>query len=239
VSGGDVPGPARAPRKVAGAVSSVELTIHGLIDRLSERYSAGEHKLTAMRAREEYFERAGKVFDDDAELFDGRMASFLEWYVLERPFVAGLGGLAGPPPVVHALGDARGGWSPGERRGLAHLASSHHGLFQLYAVADRVLDVEDVVGGARFQVVERRKTLGFSPGDLFEARVVWDGDAPVFGRTFLFHPPDAREVVLDWVEGAVERGLARDEILFHLSRSHIRWHRLGHTGAAKIYRGDG
>jgi hypothetical protein len=224
-----------ARRRPAGATSGVELTIHGLIDRLSERYSSGEHKLEAMRAREEYFERAGKVFDDDAELFDGRMASFLEWYVLERPAAA----LGGATPVAHALGDARAGFSARERRGLAQLASSHHSLFELYSVADRVLDVEDVLGGARFKVVERRKTLGFSPGDLFEARVVWDGDAPVFGRTFLFHPPDAREVILDWVEGAVDRGVARDEILFHLSRSHIRWHRLGHTGAAKIYRGDG
>ena len=133
-----------------GAVSSAELTIHGLIDRLSERYSAGEHKLQAMRAREDYFERAGKVFDDDAELFDGRMASFLEWYVLERPAKT----LGGATPVTHALADAR-------------------------------------------------------------------------------------EVILDWVEKAVERGVARDEILFHLSRNHIRWHRLGHTGAAKIYRDNG
>jgi hypothetical protein len=221
-----------AAQASGGAVSGVDLSVHGLIDRLVERFSAGEHKLTAMRAREEYFERAGKVFDDDAELFDGRMASFLEWYVLERPLADGAA------PVAHALRDA-GGWSPAERRGLAQLAASHRTLFELYAVADRVLDVEDVVGGARFQVVERRKTIGFSPGDLFEARVVWDGEAPVFGRTFLFHPPDAREVVLASVEGAVERGVARAEILFQLSRHHIRWHRLGHTGAAKIYRGDG
>jgi hypothetical protein len=186
-----------------------------------------------MRAREEYFERAGKVFDDDAELFDGRMASFLEWYVLERPQAG-----AGAPPVVSALAET-GKWSPVERRGLAHLASSHHSLFELYGVADHVLDVEDIVGGARFQVVERRKTIGFSPGDVFEARIVWDGETPVFGRTFLFHPPDARQVVLDWVEAAVERSVARDEILFQLSRNHIRWHRLGHTGAAKIYKGDG
>jgi hypothetical protein len=222
-----------AAARAAGATSGAELTIHGLIDRLSERYSAGERKVTAMRAREEYFDRAGKVYDDDAELFDGRMASFLEWYVLERPFDNG------PPPVVHTLTEAGASWSPRERRSLAQLASSHHSLFELYGVSNRVLDVEDVLGGARFQVTERRKTLGFSPGDLFEARVVWDGDAPVFGRTFLFHPPDARDVILDWVERAVERGVPRDEILFHLSRNHIRWHRLGHTGAAKIYRDNG
>jgi hypothetical protein len=216
------------------APSGADLTVHGLIDRLAERFSSGPHKLAAMRAREEYFDRAGKVFDDDAELFEGRMASFLEWYVLDRPLPSTSGGA---PPVVSAL--AEPGWTPAERRGLAHLATSHWGLFELYAVADRVLDVEDLIGGARFQVTERRKTLGFSAGDVFEARVLWDGSAPIFGRTFLFHPPDAREVVLDWVERAVERGVSRDEILFHLSRNHIRWHRLGHLGAAKIYRGDG
>ena len=64
--------------------------IHRLLDRLAERYSEREHKLEAMRAREEYFDRAGEVFDDDAELFDGRMAAFLEWYVLDRP-MAGIG----------------------------------------------------------------------------------------------------------------------------------------------------
>jgi hypothetical protein len=70
--------------------------IHRLLDRLAERYSEREHKLEAMRAREEYFDRAGKVFDDDAELFEGRMASFLEWYVLERPSST----LGGALPVV-------------------------------------------------------------------------------------------------------------------------------------------
>jgi hypothetical protein len=206
--------------------------IYRLIDLLAERYSAGEHKLEAMRAREEYFDRAGKVFDDDVELFEGRMASFLEWYVMERPF------RQGPPPVVRVLDEDRA-LTADERQRMSLLAASHRTLFELHAVADHELDVEDLLGGARFRVNERRKTIGFSAGDVFEARVIWDGQAVVFGRTFLFHPPDAREVVLDWVEGAVERGVAREEILFHLSRNHIRWHRLGHTGAAKIYRGEG
>jgi hypothetical protein len=206
--------------------------IHQLIDRLVEHYNEGEHKLEAMRAREEYFERAGKVYDDDAELFEGRMASFLEWYVLERPFKGG------PPPAVLALAGGPGA-PPEERRGIALLAASHRSLFELAAVADHELDVEDVIGGARFSVSERRKTIGMSAGDVFEARVIWDGDSVIFGRTFLFHPPDARDALLAWVEGAAGRGVGRDEILFQLSRNHIRWHRQGHTGAAKIYRGDG
>src|SRR6185369_12769827 len=122
----------------------------------------------------------------------------------------------------------------GERRLLALLATSHHSLFVLSAIADRVLEIEDVIGGAHFTVAERRNTVGFEPGDVFEARVISDGGGAggtVFGKTFLFHPPDARAVVLDWVDGAIERGATREDILFQLSRHHIRWHRYGHIGA--------
>ncbi len=208
--------------------------IHTLLDRLTERYSENEHRLEAMRAREEYFDRAGKVYDDDAELFEGRMASFLEWYVLERPSK----GAGGRPPVLHAI--ETGGARPAEeRRALAHLASSHRSLFQLASSADRVMEVEDLIGGARFSVLERRNMAGIAAGDVFEARVIWDVDRPVFGRTFLFHPPDARDVVIEWVERVVGEGQAREEILFHLSRLYVRWHRLGHIGAAKVYRDAG
>jgi hypothetical protein len=204
--------------------------IYRLLDRLAERYSEREHKLEAMRAREEYFDRAGKVFDDDAELFEGRMASFLEWYVLDRP-LAGIG----LTPVACAIEEGAARPSD-ERRALAALASSHHSVFELFEISGEMLDVEDLIGGARFAVRERRKPLGMAPGDLFEARVVWDGETVVFGKTFLFHPPDAREVVLEWIARAVATGVAHEEILFHLSRQHIRWHRHGHVGAAKVYR---
>jgi hypothetical protein len=208
--------------------------IHGLLDRLAQTYGEGEHKLEAMRAREEYFDRAGKVFDDDAELFEGRVASFLEWYLLERPMATG-----GVPPVVKALDESgKPGLArpPEERVALASLATSHRSLFQLTRVENKDLEIEDVIGGASFQVVERRTTIGISPGDVFEARLIWDGGAVVFGRTFLFHPPDARDTLLDWVERAVKTGSGRDEILFHLSSKYVRWHRLGHVGAAKVYR---
>jgi hypothetical protein len=227
--------------------------IYALLDRLTERYSEHEHRLEAMRAREEYFDRAGKVFDDDAELFEGRMAAFLEWYVLERP-AAGLGGRS---PIAHAVETAAKA-PAAERRTLAHLASSHRSLFQLAASADRVLEIDDLIGGARFSVLERRNTAGVAPGDVFEARLIWDAGSEtgtaeradgqadgradgraIFGRTFLFHPPDARDVVIEWVERAVEQGTRREEILFHLSRLYVRWHRLGHIGAAKVYRDAG
>jgi hypothetical protein len=205
--------------------------IYSLLDRLTERYSENEYQLEAMRARDEFFDRAGRVFDDDAELFEGRMAAFLEWYLLERPS-AGAGGRV---PILHAV-ETSAGQPPDDRRQMAALASTHRSLFQLASTAERVLELEDLIGGARFSVLERRNTAGVAPGDVFEARLIWDGERVVFGRTFLFHPPDAREVVVDWVDRVVKEGTSRDEILFHLSRQYVRWHRLGHIGAAKVYR---
>src|SRR3954463_6192966 len=141
--------------------------IHRLLDRLAERYSEREHKLEGMRAREEYFDRAGKVFDDDAELFEGRIASFLEWYVLDRP-LAGIG----LTPVACAIEEGAGRPAD-ERRARAALASSHHSVFELFEISGEMLDVEDLIGGARFAVRGRRKPLGVGPGDLFGARLVW------------------------------------------------------------------
>jgi hypothetical protein len=48
--------------------------LHSLIDRLAAEYAAEPYRAEIAEAREDYFSRAGKVFEDDAELFEGRMA---------------------------------------------------------------------------------------------------------------------------------------------------------------------
>jgi hypothetical protein len=119
------------------------------------------------------------------------------------------------------------------------LATSHRSLFDIAHVDGNVIELEDVLGGARLRVVERRGTVGFELGALVEARVVWDGGQSVFAKTFLFHPRDARAQVLDFVDEALADGADRDEIMFHLARLHLRWHRHGHNNAARIYKGLG
>ena len=206
--------------------------IHSLIDRLAAEYSQEPWAADIAEAREDYFNRAGKVFEDDRELFEGRMASFVEWYVLERPLQGG------PPPVLRALERANGnGEDAVTRQALAALATSHRSVFDLAAVAGDSVELEDVLGGARFKVVERRSTVGFEAGDLIEARLCWEGKRIVFTKTFLFHPRDARTEALAAVEAAVAKGTPREEIIFALSRMHVRWHRHGHVNAARVYKG--
>jgi hypothetical protein len=206
--------------------------IHTLLDELAARFAGPGYKDEISTARAEYFTRSGKVFEDDAEVHEARTISFLEWYVIERPLNSGL------PPVITALEDARAGATSAQRvQALASLAGSHRSLFDIAHVDDNFIELEDVLGGVRFRVVERRSTIGFEVGSLVETRVVWDGEQPVFAKTFLFHPRDARSAVLDYVDGALAAGTERDEIMFHLAQLYLRWHRHGHSNAARIYKG--
>jgi hypothetical protein len=203
--------------------------VHGLLDRLASRYGDGPFLEEVARAREDYFAQAGKVFEDDGDLYEQRMAAFWEWFVVERPLQDGAS------PVMQALAE-EGTWSAVERRVLAGIATSHRSIFDVAAVEGHQILVEDVIAGARFSVCERRSTIGFEVGDLLEARLVWDGKEVVFAKTFLFHPRDAREQVLDVVDTGLARGESREAIMFHLSRLHVRWHRHGHVAAARVYR---
>jgi len=210
------------------------VTVWSLVERLATQFAEGENKVEAIRAREDYFERAGKVFDDDGDLFEGRMASFLEWYIIERPF------RDGPSPAVRVAGGTGVAFTQDERSVAVRLATSHRSLFEIVTVAGNQVEVDDLLGGARFLVTERRSTAGFEPGALFEGRLVWDGETVVFGKTFLFHPSEAHEHILDLAERAStsESPTAAPDLLFHLSRLYVRWHRFNHLSAAKIYGGD-
>jgi hypothetical protein len=120
------------------------------------------------------------------------------------------------------------------------LATSHRSLFEIVTVSGNQVELDDLLGGARFLVNERRSTAGFEPGALFEGRLVWDGETVVFGKTFLFHPAEAHEQIFDLAEraSASESSTAGPELLFQLSKLYLRWYRFNHLSAAKIYRGE-
>ena len=217
--------PTGRPRPDAGL-------IHALLDQLASEFAAAPFREQIAAAREEYFVRAGKVFEDDVEVYEARMVAFLEWYVVERPLPEGR------PPVLVALERTPADAANADRRlALARIATSHRSLFDIAEVKGSRVELEDILGGARFSVVERRSTIGFEVGAILEARVVWDGSDPLFAKTFLFHPRDARTEVLNLVDDSLMAGAGRDEIMGKLSQLYLRWHRHGHLNAGRIYKG--
>ncbi|HEY0710152.1 MAG TPA: hypothetical protein VGG33_25300, partial [Polyangia bacterium] len=184
----------------------------------------------AAAARAEYFTATGELHEEDRDLFEPRMESFLEWYVLERRLPTGR------TPVAGYLDNEGQGAAPEERDALARLCRTRRSLFTIAKVKDGKITLEDLATKERLIAHERRGTVGFTAKDLCEARLCESDGGWMFTKTLLFHPRDASKAILAAVKQAVKDNQPLGDLAFRLARLHQRWHRLGHTTADRIYR---
>jgi hypothetical protein len=198
-----------------------------VLDRLIAFAARDERSLVA--AKEEWGEKAGRVFDDDP-LYEERTAAFLEWYALERQ------GADGRVPAERFLADEK--LEDLEGRWAFALARSHRSLFEVRELKDGAILLDDLLAGCAFDVTERRKLPGIEVGMVFEARLVADVASPplvLFTRAFQFHPAEAAREVKKRAEQSREAGEAKAEALFRFLRLRLKALRYGHVSAGKIY----
>lgn len=127
------------------------------------------------------------------------------------------------------------------RAALRALRSSHRSLFQLHALAEGTLHVEDLYGGGRFRVSERRSLPGVQLLDVFDARLIPDPDEPyrlILGRAVLFHPREAQTLLTQLAQKARQGQEPRAEFLARLLRLRLRAHTYRHVSPARIYQQD-
>jgi hypothetical protein len=199
-----------------------------MLDRLIA--FAARDEAETVRAREEWAEKAGRVFDDDA-LYEERTTAFLEWYALERPL------WDGKVPAdrflaEEKLDDKQGPW-------VHALATSHRSLFEVREVHEGVILLDDLLAGGAFAVTERRRLPGVEPTEIFEARLCANPVTPpelLFTRAFQFHPREAFGELKRQAERARKAGRPRAETLFHLLRLRLKAIRYKHVTPDKIYR---
>jgi hypothetical protein len=202
-----------------------------VLDRVIAFAARDEREL--VRAREQWAEAAGRVFDDDP-LYEERAAAFLEWYALERP------GADKRVPAQRFLAEER--LEDLDGRWVAALFASHRSLFEVRELRDGAIRLEDLLGGGAFEVVERRKLPGVAEGEILEARVVADIVAPpavLLTRALQFHPREAAAEIRRLAARARADGEPRAETLFRLQRLRLKALRYGHVAAEKIYSGEG
>jgi hypothetical protein len=190
---------------------------------------AARDEASVVSAREEWWEQAGRVFDDDP-LYEERTAAFLEWFALERA------GADGRRPAERFLAEERlddldGAWARA-------LATSHRTLVEVKQLRPGTLLVDDLLGGGAFQVTERRRLPGIGDGEIFEARLVANVVTPpevLFTRAFQFHPREANSELRRIAYLARTSGEPRATTLFRLARLRLKALRWGHVAAEKIY----
>jgi hypothetical protein len=198
------------------------------LDDLIARFGAEPHIAEAAAARAEHAERTGRVFEED-ELYEARIVSFLEWYVLERRH-----GAAGVAPVRLALRDEGAGERADAWRAWA---ASHRSLFLVIGLGDGRVLLDDLVGGGRFAVSERRRLPGINRGDVFEARLVgWQG-AVRFGRSFCDHPAAAIASIRGHAARIRDGGGCRADVVDYVAALRVKALRYKHVAPVRVYQG--
>ncbi|MBK8482623.1 MAG: hypothetical protein IPL40_15915 [Proteobacteria bacterium] len=197
-----------------------------LIDRLASQYAVRPSVGEAERARGEYDGWRGRVFEDD-EIYATHIATFLEWFVLERATAEGLA------PVVLAL--ASGELDDAAARLACALACSYRSLFEVREVSDSMLRLADLIGGGRWQCGGDGPLPLVSAGDLMEARLVpWRGRVAL-GPVALFHPPGAHQAIHALLGRWRAQGRLSARSLGPLAERCLRWGRVRNIAVERIY----
>ena len=200
--------------------------IPACIDQVATRYADYPTQGEIQRAREEYDSRRGRIYDDD-ELFESHMASFLEWFVLERVMPEE------DTPAALALRDEEQELSEGPL--LRALAVSHRSLFEVLQRTTGGLSVVDLIRGGRWHVDQDQPMDGLERGDILEARLVpWEGKV-VFGPVFCFHPRPARGCIMKLIDSAREEGVPGPDLVFDLAEMRLRYSRFRNIAVDHIY----
>jgi hypothetical protein len=193
---------------------------------------AARNEPEVLHAREEWGEKAGRVFDDDA-LYEERTTAFLEWFALERPLADGR------LPAERFLSEEP--LAEDEAQWARSLSRTHRSLFEVREVGEGHIMLDDLLGGGAFSVTERRRLPGVEPSEIFEARLVANIAVPpelLFSRAFQFHPHEARAELKRHADRARKAGEPRAETLFRLLRLRLKAVRYRHVTADKIYRDE-
>jgi len=195
------------------------------LDGLVDRFGQGRWAEATVAARARFADRTGRVFEED-EIFEARTVAFLEWYVLEDPAPEG------QTPVATALAEET---DEVQAAVLRALATSHRSLFAVAALDDGSVVLDDLWGGCRFAVDERRRLHGVSRGDIIEARLIgWRGRVR-FGRTFAFHPAAARAAIVGHLARIRAEGGTRADAVDFIAALQVKALRWKHVEIVKVY----
>ena len=128
--------------------------------------------------------------------------------------------------------------APEDRSTYLALRAAHRSLFHVRSLHPGGARVDDVLGGAQFEVDERRSLSGVQAGDLFETRLVPDPENPyrlVFSRAMLFHPRSAGPAVFEHAQLGRVRREPRSVVLARLQRLRLRSIAYKHVTPLRIY----
>ncbi|MBP9088552.1 MAG: hypothetical protein KBG15_20690 [Kofleriaceae bacterium] len=181
-------------------------------------------------ARKHYEAKRGNVHQDE-ELYEIWSAGFVEWLVIECGSVTTGPSLAFTGATQwRSLGNVRAATIA------TALATSHRSLFEILAMRDGRVEILDLLGGARFFVVEPRSMVGVEIGDVAELRLLGLDDDVYFAKTFVYHPKAARDDIVAHAQTVLRQGGSRLDAVDAIAVLRAYVPRYRHLPPARIYK---
>ena len=202
------------------------------LEPIIEEFTTGDYYREVYNAKQEYFDKAGIVYEDDKE-FEQRMCIFMDWYIFDRDLPG-----VDLPPIKYYFRKNKDRFSNEELNIYRDFCSTIHTVFKLkrFSWSKRNLLVNDLFSNKRHAVTSSEITRGFTRGDIFEARIIPFKGALEFSRGFCFHPGEMDRFIM----GEIKRVRFQDKgrqtkLILQLSSMKLKHMRFQHIDIRHIY----
>lgn len=211
-------------------MNSYELLIEKILKHFVSEVFADELTM----AKREFFENSGTL-DENSDHYESRMAQFYDWYFFTRELKG-----FGQTPLDACLLVRELRFSDEELELLEILKRHRHGIFEFIKIKNGDVYLKDLLAKKKIIVKESSFVFGFDADELFEVRLIPQGDTYVFTRGFCFHPESAKKFILSEIKRHLkDPDLDPDVMMLRLIKMRYKFEQYKHVKPELIYTNEG
>ncbi len=203
------------------------------LEPIIEDFTTGEYYREVYNAKQEYFDKAGIVYEDDIE-FEQRMCIFMDWYIFDRDLPG-----VDLPPIKYYFRKHKDRFSSNELNIYRDFCSTIHSIFRLkrFTWNRKGFVILDLFSSKTHTVTDSEISQGFARGDIFEARIIPFKGGNEFSRGFCFHPTEMESFILNEVKKVRFQDKSRQtKLILQLSAMKLKQLRFQHIDIRHIYK---
>ncbi len=203
------------------------------LEPVIEDFTTGEYYREVYQAKQEYFHKAGIVYEDDPE-FEQRMCIFMDWYLFDRDLPG-----VDLPPIRYYFRKNKQRFSHEELTVYQDFCRTIHSIFRLKSFAwnRKKFTIVDLFSKKTHAVIDSEMSHGFARGDIFEARLIPFQGANELSRGFCFHPAEVQSFILSEVKKVRFQDKSRQtKLVLQLASMKLKHSRFPHIDIHHIYK---
>ena len=205
------------------------------LEPIIEEFTTGEYYREVYEAKQEYFEKAGIVYEDDSE-FEQRMNIFMDWYIFDRDLPG-----VDLPPVKYYFRKYKDRFSNDELNIYRDFCTTIHSIFRVKRLTwgRKGFVVADLFSGKTHKVIDSEINQGFARGDIFESRLIPFRGAFEFSRGFCFHPVEMASFIKSEIKKVrAQEKKVQTKLILQLAAMKLKHLRFHHIDIKHIYKLD-